>query len=613
MRTLLQVAFLVSLVSLAAWSQQIRTLVTPPRSPNALEGVRYEDATAPSGLLRFRHAAGSPNKPYLPETLGSGVALLDYDNDGWPDIYLVNALASAAQSDQPDAPRSALFRNRGDGTFADVTAAAGVENRRWGVGVCAGDIDNDGWQDLYVTNLGASRLYKNNSDGSFRDVAAGAGVQIEGWATGCAFGDYDRDGLLDLYVARYVNFDWKNPPPAGGGDDPTASAAERPTAGASPTMGVPTMGAAYNPDQQACHFLGARVACGPMGLPAAPDVLFRNEGGGKFRDVTRPSGVSTAAASYGLSVGWVDVDDDGWLDIVVANDSKPNFLFHNHTDGTFEEVGMLSGLAVNGDGHEQAYMGMAVGDYDRDGRADFFFTTFSGDNYTLHRNRGGLDFSDSTLSAGLAAITMPFLGWGTAFVDYDNDGLLDILAVNGHIFPQADPASWGTSYLQRPLLLRNRSGAGFVDVAGNQGAGFAQPRSARGAAVGDLFNAGARDIVINNLDGQPTLFRNSGAGAANHWLTLELVGDPGAKTPKDAIGTVVYSSANGIRQRGEVASGRSYLSQSDLRIHFGLGEAVRVDTLEIRWAGGRRETYQNIPANQHLKIVEGQRPPGSQE
>ena len=605
--TVLRAVTVVGLAPLGLWAQHPPTLIAPPPSRDAAEGVRYEDFTARSGLDSFRHRAGNPNKPYLPETLGSGVALFDYDNDGWLDIYLVNALASPEQSDKPDAPRSALFRNNRDSTFVDVTTRAGVDNRRWGVGVCAGDFDNDGWQDLFVTNLGKSRLYENNGDGSFRDVASQAGIEVEGWATGCAFGDYDRDGLLDLYVAGYVKFDWKNPPPAGGdADQQSLSAGERPNAGRSPAMG-----AAYTSGQQACRYLGVTVACGPMGLPAAPDALFHNEGNGRFRDVTRQSKVSAVTESYGLAAGWADVDSDGWLDIVVANDSQPNFLFHNKTDGTFEEVGMLSGLAVNGDGHEQAYMGMAVGDYNRDGHADFFFTTFSSDNYTLHRNRGGLDFSDTTLAAGIAAITMPFLGWGTAFVDYDNDGLLDILAVNGHIFPQADPASWGTSYLQRPLLLRNRGGSKFVDVSGNQGSGFAEPRSSRGAAVADLFNRGASDIVINNLDGGPTILRNSGADTVNHWITLELVGDPAAKTPKDAIGAVVYCTAGGVRQRAEVASGRSYLSQSDLRIHFGLGSATRVDRLEIHWSGGRREVHENIPADQRLTFVEGKGAPSN--
>jgi enediyne biosynthesis protein E4 len=617
MPTLRKVATLLGLLSSLAWPQQLSTLAAPPASPQAAEGVRYDDVTARSGLDPFRHTAGNAAKAYLPETLGSGVALLDYDNDGWLDIYLVNALQSPEQSDKPDAPRAALYRNNHDGTFTDVTAAAGVENRRWGVGVCAGDIDNDGRQDIYVTNLGKSRLYKNNGDGTFTDIAAEARVQLEGWATGCAFGDYDRDGLLDLYVARYVKFDWHNPPPAGGAAAPKNPAAPNdpptpkyPAAIYRPVAGqLPAMGAAYDPSQSSCRFLGATVACGPMGLPPAPDALFHNEGNGKFRDVSRESKAASVADSYGLAVGWVDVDDDGRLDIVVANDSKPNFLFRNQGDGTFEETGLLSGLAVNGDGHEQAYMGMAVGDYDRDGRADFFFTTFSGDNYTLHRNLGDLDFSDATLSAGLAAITLPFLGWGTAFVDYDNDGWLDILAVNGHIFPQADPASWGTSYRQRPLLLRNINGARFADVSGNQGPGFAEPRSSRGAAVGDLFNSGANDIVINNLDAAPTLLRNrlpaNREGKENHWITLSLIGDPAAKTPKDATGTIVYCTANGIRQRAEVASGRSYLSQSDPRPHFGVGPATQIAKLEILWAGGRREVHEKLFVDQQLMITEG--------
>jgi hypothetical protein len=597
----LRFLLVVALCASTARAQQLATQAAPPRSPHAAEGVLYEDVTAQAGLGKFHHRAGDPQKPYLPETLGSGVALFDYDNDGWLDIYLVNALANPRQQDKPEAPRSALYRNNRDGTFSDVTAAAGIENRRWGVGVCSGDIDNDGWQDLYVTNLGASRLYKNNGRGSFADMAAAANVQVQGWATGCAFGDYDRDGLLDLYVARYVNFDWDHPPPAGGRSDSESTArakVEKPAQS-------PAMGAAYDPQKSDCRFLGVPVACGPMGLPAASDALFHNEGGGKFRDVTRESKTAAATASYGLAVAWADVNDDGRLDIVVANDSRPNFLFHNRGDGTFEEIGMLSGLAVNGDGHEQAYMGMAVGDYDRNGRNDFFFTTFSGDNYTLHRNRGGLDFSDATLPAGLAAITLPFLGWGTAFLDYDNDGWLDLVAVNGHIFPQADPASWGTSYLQRPLLLRNKNGQGFADVSGDQGSGFARPRSSRGAATGDLFNRGSIDIVVNNLDAEPALLRNRGAEQAHHWITLKLVGDPAAHTPRDAIGTAVYCTANGVRQRGEVASGRSYVSQSDLRVHFGLGDASRVEKLEVHWAGGAREVYADVRADQFVTIVEG--------
>ncbi len=590
-------------LSLLLWAAAARpqgppTVTLPSPSAHGKTGFVFEDATAAAGLNRFRHVGGSPEKPYLPETLGSGVALFDFDNDGWIDIYLVNALPQFSLADHAAAPRSALFRNNRDGSFLDVTAKAGLENRRWGVGVCAGDIDNDGWQDLYVTNMGQSRLYRNHGDGSFSDIAAAAGVQVDGWATGCAFGDYNRDGLLDLYVARYVDFDWRNPPPAGGSG---AAPAAAPDGRASAQK--PSMGAAYDPGQSACFYFGVSVACGPKGLKPMPDVLFLNKGGGKFQNVTNLAKVDRRSPRYGLSVGWVDVDDDGRLDIVVANDSQPNFLFHNEGDGTFQEIGLLSGLGTNGDGHEQAYMGMAVGDYDRDGKSDFFFTTFSGDNYTLHRNRGKLDFSDATLRAGLAAITMPFLGWGTAFLDYDNDGWLDIFAANGHIFSQAGP-SWGTSYAQRPLLFRNLGNGSFADVSGNMHQSFGKPRSSRGAAAADLFNDGTLDVVVNNLDGEPTLFRNRGPESAR-WISIKLVGDPGRKTPRDAIGSTVYCATGDVRQRGEVASGRGYISQSDHRVHFGLGEAKQVDRLEIRWSNGQVERLENLPVNQFLTIEQG--------
>jgi hypothetical protein len=474
-----------------------------------------------------------------------------------------------------------------------------VENRRWGNGVCAGDFDNDGWEDLYVTNLGSNRLYRNNGDGTFTDVAEHAGVAAQTWSTGCAFGDYDRDGRLDLYVAGYVEFDWKNPPPAGEFSDVAAGApAPLPGAGA-------RMGAIFDPAAPFCTFLGLRVACGPRGLKGAPDFLFRNNGDGTFRDVTGAAGVADTQRRYGFSVAWVDLDDDGWLDLVVANDSVPNYVYRNRGNGTFEEIGMLAGLATNGNGQEQAYMGMAVGDYDHDGRADFFFTTFSDDSYTLQRNNGNLDFTEVTEVAGLGTVTLPFLGWGAEFLDYDNDGWLDILAANGHTYPQIDRLQTTTSYLQRTLLFRSLQNGRFADVAGNLGPGFTKPKSSRGAAAGDLFNSGAVDIVLNNLDQQPTVLRNRGASRAGHWITLRLVGDPARKTPRDAIGTVVFCQAGGFRQRAEVASGRGYLSQGDLRIHFGLGGARKVDKLEVRWPNGAREAV-TIPAvDQFCTVVQG--------
>ena len=365
------------------------------------------------------------------------------------------------------------------------------------------------------------------------------------------------------------------------------------------------MGAAYDPNAPFCTFLGLRVACGPLGLPGAKDHLFQNSGDGTFRNVTKQAGVEDAESAYGFSVAWVDLDDDGWLDLVVANDSNPNLVYHNQRDGTFEEIGLLSGLATNEDGREQAYMGMAVGDYDQDGRADFFFTTFSNDSYTLQHNNGGLDFQEATGPAGLGSVTLPFLGWGAEFLDYDNDGFLDILVANGHTYPQIDRRQSVTSYRQRTLVFRNLEGRRFVDVGGNLGPDINRPRSSRGAAVGDIDNDGDLDIVLNNLDETPTLLRNEGGNRAGHWISLTLIGDPERKTPRDAIGTVVYCEAGGTRQRGEVASGRSYISQSDRRIHFGLGKQETVDRLHIRWSNGETEDLPIPQVDRAYTIIQG--------
>ncbi len=596
----------------ALHSDEIPTRTVPPPSPYATKGVAYEDITSASGVGGFRYRAGEPLKPFLPETTGSGVALIDFDNDGWPDIYFVNSLTHSARRGLEKPSPSALFRNNHDGTFTNVTAKAGLENNRWGTGVCAGDYDNDGWPDLYVVNLGKSRLYRNNGNGTFTDVSEKAGVQVDMWATGCAFGDYDGDGLLDLYVAGYVDFNWNSPPPAGEASEGWVNA--RPALAKSASGPGPKTpqdekggmgGAAYDPGQPFCTFLGMRVACGPMGLKGAPDFLFRNKGNGTFQDVTKQAGVTDKELYYGFSVAWVDLDEDGKLDLVVANDSKPNYVYHNRGDGTFEEIGVLSGLGTNGDGRAQAYMGMAIGDFDHDGRLDFFFTTFSNDNYTLLRNRGKLDFDDVSLGVGIGSITIPFLGWGAAFLDYDNDGWLDILAANGHVYPQVDAHSAFTTYRQRTLLFRNLAGKKFTDVSGSLGPGLIKPKSSRGAAVGDLFNDGDLDIVLLNMDEQATVLRNRGGNRAGHWVELKLIGDPGRKTPRDAIGTVVYCQAGGFRQKGEVASGRSYVSQSDLRVHFGLGAATQVDKLEIHWANSAAETIAIDSVDRIYTVVQG--------
>jgi hypothetical protein len=568
------------------------TTRVPPPSPQAAAQVNFADATKPAGLLAFRTTFGKPAKDYILEATGAGCAFFDYDNDGWLDIYLVNGGTLDQLKPQLKAqsrkPKAALFRNNKDGTFTDVTDKAGVANERFGQGVCAGDFDNDGWADLYVTNFGQNRLYRNNRNGTFTDIAGKAGVVAGGWSTGCAFGDYDGDGWLDLFVAGYVKFDVDNPPPAatasGGEGKPNnpQSAIRNPQSSA--------MGATFTADAKYCQYRGTRVFCGPRGLEAESDHLFRNNGNGTFTEVTKQAGVEDKAGYYGFGVAWFDADDDGWLDLIVANDSTPNYLYHNLGNGTFAEIGYVSGAALNENGREQAHMGVTIGDYDNDGRNDIHITNFSDDTNVLYRNEGQLSFIETTNAVGLGEIPIPFLGWGTDFFDYDNDGWLDLFVTNGHIYPQLDPVSWGTTYQQRLLLFRNVKSK-FYEVGASAGAALYQPRSARGSSVGDYDNDGDLDVLVNNLDEPPTLLRNDGANQASHWLTVKLIGDPKQKCPRDAIGSVVFCTANGQRMRGEVASGRGYNSQSDLRVHFGLGAATKVDKLEVRWANGKTESY----------------------
>jgi enediyne biosynthesis protein E4 len=557
------------------------TRQVPPASPNAAANVRFDDVTAQAGLAGFRHVSGSAEKNYILETTGSGVALLDFDRDGWLDIYLVNG---STLDPRPDgAPRAALFRNHSDRTFRDVTAAAGVANERWGQGVCVGDADNDGAPDLYVTNFGPNRLFRNLGDGRFADVAVRAGVAVDGWSTGCAFGDYDGDGWLDLYVAGYVAFDVKNPPPS---PPRQVSAAQ-----ASGPQGAGGMGAAYSAGAPYCTYRGLPVMCGPRGLRGAPDHLFRNNGDGTFTETTREAGVTDGKGLYGFGVAWFDLDDDGRLDLLVANDSGPNHVYRNAGQGRFENVSYPSGAALDGSGREQAHMGVAIGDYDNDGRDDIHITNFADDFNVLYHNYNGTSVTDVSFKSGVAQVSIPFLGWGTDFLDYDNDGWLDLLVVNGHVYPAVDAMPWNTSYAQRALLFRSLEGRRFEDIGAAAGEGLTTARASRGSAVGDLDNDGAVDVVINNIDGAPTVARNIGGGSAGHWLTIRLVGDPGRKCPRDAIGSVVFVTAGGIRRRGEVASGRGQISQSDLRVHFGLGKLTAVSRVEVRWANGQGADY----------------------
>ena len=536
--------------------------------------VIFEDITKKAGLDKFHHRSGAAEKKTILETPGSGVALLDYDNDGWLDIYLLNGSTFAALKGKEPAPRAMLFHNNHDGTFTDVTEKAGVANERWGFGVAVGDYDNDGWPDIYISNYGKNRLYHNNHDGTFTDVAEKAGVALGGWSTGPTWGDYDHDGLLDLFVPGYVKFDSDHPPIPGESGIAAGS----------------------------CQFRGVSSMCGPRGLPGESDHLFHNNGDGAFTDVSKKAGVADPQGYYGLASIFVDVDDDGWLDLLVANDSVPRYFYRNHHDGTFEDMSYLSGFALTDTGIAQASMGIAIGDYNRDGKVDFYVTVFSDDYNTLYRNDGGATFSEVTFQAGLGNATIPFLGWGTGFIDFDNDGLLDIFVANGHVYPWVDQRDWGTTWAQRPQLFRNLDGSKFVEVPPATGSGLADVLPARGAAFGDLFNDGHIDVVLNNMDSTPALLRNV-VKNENHWIEFRLVG--GRKSPRDAIGARVFLTANGVRQRAEVLSGGSYGSSSDQRVHFGLGTATKISKVEIDWPSGKKDEIAVPVVNQIFTIVEG--------
>jgi enediyne biosynthesis protein E4 len=544
--------------------------------------IVFQDVAKQAGLAQWRNVTGTPQKRLIIEAKGSGVCLLDYDHDGWLDIYLVNGSTFAARDGKAEPPHAALFRNNHDGTFTNVTQQAGVANDRWGLGCAVGDFDNDGWPDLYVTNVGANRLYHNNRNGTFTDVAEKAGVALAGDSpdlavdhTGATFGDYDGDGRLDLFVAGYIRFDFRNPPVAGSK-----------AAGAS-----------------MCQYRGVNVMCGPRGLEGAGDHLFHNNGDGTFTDVSVQAGVSDPNGYYGLGALFVDVNNDGKPDLVVANDSTPNYLYINKGDGAFDDQSYISGFALNQDGREVANMGLAAGDYENNGHLDIVSTDFSDDYDLVFRNDGTGNFSDLSYKTGIAAPTIPFVGFGDGFLDYDNDGWQDLFIVNGNVYPQADQhPEWGMSYAQRPLLFHNQHDGTFALVPAVEGTGLAEVGVGRGAAFGDLFNDGKIDVVINNLDGVPMLLRNVNPDR-NHWVELHLIGGP--KSPRDAVGATVCLKAGGVRQRGDVLSGGSYLSSNDMRVHFGLGSASIVDSVEIHWPGGRVENVRLPSVDRIFTIEEG--------
>jgi hypothetical protein len=525
------------------------------------------DITSSTGI-KFHHIF-SPDKKYIVESMSGGVALIDFDRDGRLDIYFTNAptveMALAGQR-----ARSAFYRNNGDGTFVDVTEKAGVGEAGWAMGACVGDYNNDGWPDLYVSAFGPNTLYRNNGDGTFSDVTRQAAVGDARWSAGCALGDYDGDGWVDLLVANYVDFRLSDLPKFGEGPS--------------------------------CQYRGLAVQCGPKGLKGAGDALYHNNGDGTFTDVSKAAGVHDPNGYYGLGAVWTDLNGDGRPEAFVANDTAPNFLYRNEGRGHFTEIGFLAGVAVNEAGSAQAGMGIALGDYLHTGRLSLFVTNFSEEYNTLYRNDGKLTFSDVSYASGTAASSLPTVGWGTGFLDLDNDGWLDLLVVNGHVYPQVDTRDIGTKYRQPKLLYLNQGKGAFREIGREAGAALSVPRVSRGAAFGDLDNDGDTDIVVGEMDGPPVVLRNDG-GNRNNWITLEL---RGARGNRLALGARVTVTAGTSTRVDEVRSGGSYLSQNDLRLHFGLGKAERVDRVEIRWPGGKNDVFQNLPARTFYTVKEGE-------
>ena len=533
-------------------------------SPEEMQpGVQFQDIAEAAGV-RFLHTNGASPKLYMPETMGSGGLFFDYDDDGWLDIFLVDS-GSFADKELASRARSVLYRNQGDGTFRDATARSGLVNRHYGMGACAADFDNDGDRDLYVTNFGPNILFSNDGDGVFTDITETGATGSPRWSTSCAFADIDNDGDVDLYVANYVDFTRDNN--------------------------------IYCGDRIARE----RAYCHPHAYNGVPDQLFRNDGDGTFVDISREAGVANAEGK-GLGVVFGDYDNDGWTDIYVANDSVPNFLYRNQGNGTFEEVGVWSGVAVNGDGRPEAGMGTDMGDYDNDGLQDIFVTNLDTETNTLYHNNGEGLFTDHTLGAGQGKPSLPYVGFGTSFLDYDNDGDLDVAVANGHILPNAGFFREGQTYAQRNLLFRNDHSGLFTEVGALSGPGLASEKISRGLAVGDIDNDGDVDLLITNNGQSADLLRNDGGNQLNS-LLIRL---RGTKSNRDGIGTRLRLFLEKKIQHREVRCGSSYLGQNDLRVHFGVGRASQIERLEVRWPGGMVEVFENLAVNQILTLVEGE-------
>jgi hypothetical protein len=535
---------------------------TTPRE--AAEHYPFRDVAQEAGIAFEQNSA--PEKKFILESMPGGLAVLDFNNDGLLDVYFVNSLTVETASDLESA-KSALYKNLGDLRFVDVAEEAGVAFPGWGMGTCVADFDGDGRQDLYVTTVGDDRLYRNRGDGTFEDVTERAGIVTGGWSTGCGFADYDRDGDLDLFVSRYVLVDLDNLPEFGKG--------------------------------KFCVFRGVEVQCGPRGLPGTGDLLFRNDGKGRFEEVGLKAGVSDPEKYFGLGISWLDADADGWPDLFVANDAGPNFLYRNRKDGTFAEDAFPMGVAVSEDGSEQGCMGVAVGDYRNEGRLSLFVSNFAEEYNVLYKN-GGDFFTDESFRSASASASLPYVGWGTTFFDYDNDGWLDLVVVNGHVYPQMAAVKMGASaaYRQRRLFYRNRRDGTFEEIGEKLGPVFTEPRVSRGLALGDLDNDGRLDLVIGSLDGRPQVLHNQVPSPGN-WLSVQLEG-VGEMT--DAIGAIIKLKIGDRVQMRLIRSGTAYLSQEDMRQHFGLGEAKKADSVEVLWPDGTTSVKKNVEANQQLVI-----------
>jgi hypothetical protein len=565
------VCALVTLFTVSA-SAQSATHRGSPSSPqsivtNAGTTLQLKDITATTGI-HFIHLS-SPDKRYIVESMSGGVALIDYDRDGWPDIFFTNA-PDVNMSLAGTRAKSALYHNNHDGTFTDVTDKAGVGYPCWAMGATVGDYNNDGWPDLLISCFGGVVLYRNNGNGTFTDATKNSGLSGDkGWAMGAAFGDYDGDGNVDLFVPHYVDLNLND---------------------------LPTWGS-----KKTCMYHEIAVQCGPRGLVGSPDNLYRNNGDGTFTDVSKQAGVDDAQRFFGLTSVWSDFNDDGKLDLFVANDGEPNYLYCNDGNGHFTDVAYPSGIAVNENGYEQANMGVALGDYLHTGRFSVAVTHFSEEYTTLFRNDGKMSFTDVSTEAGLVRPTAPYVGWGDAFFDADNDGWVDFMQVNGHVYPQVDSKDIGTKYREPKLFFLNQRSGTFRDVSQTSGPSLQIPQVSRGLADGDLFNDGHLELVIENIEGGPMLLRTIGS-EKNHWIGFELASAKGNRLALNARVRVVTGD---LSQLSEIQSGGSYLSQNDLRVHFGLGEHDKAETVEITWPSGKKETLRNLPADHIYSILEG--------